>query len=85
VWPGARLVSTEGLGHRRILRDAEVIAAAVAFVTEHLPRCACGRLAATFGHGEPRCLGCALSDELWSRERRRARLPAPEAAGSARA
>lgn len=33
VWPGARMISTSGLGHRRILRDAEVIEAAVAFVT----------------------------------------------------
>jgi pimeloyl-ACP methyl ester carboxylesterase len=74
VWPGARLVSTEGLGHRRILRDGEVIARAVGFVVERLPRCACGRLAASFGAGEPRCLGCALSDDLWSRERRRARV-----------
>ena len=32
AWPGARLVRTEGLGHRRILRDEAVIAQAVAFV-----------------------------------------------------
>jgi pimeloyl-ACP methyl ester carboxylesterase len=29
-WPGARLLATEGLGHRRILRDARVVDAAVA-------------------------------------------------------
>jgi pimeloyl-ACP methyl ester carboxylesterase len=31
-WPGARLVETTGLGHRRILRDAGVVAQAVSFV-----------------------------------------------------
>ncbi len=31
-WPNARLVITEGLGHRRILRDPGVIAETVAFV-----------------------------------------------------
>ena len=25
AWPGARLVTTAGLGHRRILRDARVV------------------------------------------------------------
>jgi pimeloyl-ACP methyl ester carboxylesterase len=74
AWPEARLVSTEGLGHRRILRDGGVIAEAVAFVIERLPRCACGRIAATRGHGEARCLSCALSDDLWSREGRRDRV-----------
>lgn len=32
AWPGARLLTTEGLGHRRILRDAEVIGRTVSFV-----------------------------------------------------
>lgn len=32
-WLGASLYITEGLGHRRILRDPEVIAAAVSFLT----------------------------------------------------
>ncbi|NMR21692.1 alpha/beta fold hydrolase [Cellulomonas fimi] len=31
-WPGARLVTTEGLGHGRILADAGVVAHVVAFV-----------------------------------------------------
>jgi pimeloyl-ACP methyl ester carboxylesterase len=31
-WAGARLVETAGLGHRRILRDAGVVAQAVSFV-----------------------------------------------------
>ncbi|MCH2108974.1 MAG: hypothetical protein MK135_06565 [Polyangiaceae bacterium] len=33
-WPGARLVETYGLGHRRILRDYHVIQQAVAFVSQ---------------------------------------------------
>jgi pimeloyl-ACP methyl ester carboxylesterase len=34
AWPGARLVLTEGLGHRRLLRDADVVDEAVRFVTD---------------------------------------------------
>lgn len=33
VWPGARMITTTGLGHRRVLRDASVIEAATQFVT----------------------------------------------------
>ena len=32
-WPGARLMVTEGLGHRRILRDPEVVRAVVEAVS----------------------------------------------------
>ncbi|MGH3101536.1 MAG: alpha/beta fold hydrolase, partial [Thermoleophilia bacterium] len=35
-WPRARLVSTSGLGHRRILRDPAVVAEVAGFVTEPL-------------------------------------------------
>jgi pimeloyl-ACP methyl ester carboxylesterase len=69
-WPGARLQATDGLGHRRILRDPGVVAATATFLVERLPRCGCGRLAVCAGP-EPRCSGCVISDELWSRERRR--------------
>jgi pimeloyl-ACP methyl ester carboxylesterase len=34
AWPGARLRQTEGLGHRRLLRDPAVIDEAVRFVTD---------------------------------------------------
>jgi len=37
AWPRARLLTTDGLGHRRILRDAEVIAQSVGFVSAHAP------------------------------------------------
>jgi pimeloyl-ACP methyl ester carboxylesterase len=32
AWPGAELVSTAGLGHRRIVHDPGVVARAVAFL-----------------------------------------------------
>jgi pimeloyl-ACP methyl ester carboxylesterase len=32
AWPGAQLLTTRGLGHHKILRDREVVAAAVAFL-----------------------------------------------------
>ncbi len=32
LWPGARLMTTDGLGHRRILRDPEVVRSVVEFV-----------------------------------------------------
>lgn len=34
AWPGARLLQTEGLGHRRLLRDPGVIDEAVRFVAD---------------------------------------------------
>jgi len=33
AWPSARIIATEGLGHRRILRDPTVIAEATAFAS----------------------------------------------------
>jgi pimeloyl-ACP methyl ester carboxylesterase len=35
AWPGARLETTDGLGHRRILRDGAVVAEAAAFIAAH--------------------------------------------------
>lgn len=32
LWPGARLMTTEGLGHRRILREASTVGAATEFL-----------------------------------------------------
>jgi pimeloyl-ACP methyl ester carboxylesterase len=74
----ARLVVTSGLGHRRILRDGAVVQEVVGFVTAKLPRCACGRLAeGTGGDGVTRCGGCALAEDLWARDRRRAAIGPP--------
>jgi pimeloyl-ACP methyl ester carboxylesterase len=36
-WPGARLVTTTGMGHRRILRDPDVVAQAVDFLATPEP------------------------------------------------
>ena len=36
AWPGATLVTTSGLGHRRIVRDADVVRDAVEFVLARL-------------------------------------------------
>jgi pimeloyl-ACP methyl ester carboxylesterase len=38
AWPGARLVTTTGLGHRRILRDPAVVAEVTGFVGSPLAR-----------------------------------------------
>lgn len=38
AWPGSRLERVSGLGHRRLLADADVIARSVAFVADGLPR-----------------------------------------------
>jgi pimeloyl-ACP methyl ester carboxylesterase len=34
AWPGGRLVTTQGLGHRRIVHDAEVVSQAISFLFE---------------------------------------------------
>lgn len=36
AWPGAELVTTSGLGHRRVLRDAAVQARTVAFLADRM-------------------------------------------------
>jgi pimeloyl-ACP methyl ester carboxylesterase len=38
VWPDAELLTTDGLGHQRILRDPAVVAAVVDYVTRRTPR-----------------------------------------------
>ena len=37
AWPGATLVKTEGLGHKRIVHDEGVVTRAVRFLTERKP------------------------------------------------
>jgi hypothetical protein len=69
AWPGAALVTTRGLGHRRILRDPSVTARATSFVLERLARCACGR-PVTGPAGATTCSQCALERELWGRPSR---------------
>jgi pimeloyl-ACP methyl ester carboxylesterase len=72
AWPAARLLTTGGLGHRRILRDPAVIEEARAFVVGQLVRCGCGRLATETVDGDARCETCLLERHLARREERRA-------------
>lgn len=65
AWPGAQLLTTDGLGHRRILREPAVTGRAAQFVAERLARCRCGRLAVEGGGTERRCAGCSLERELF--------------------
>lgn len=65
AWPGAQLLTTEGLGHRRILREPAVTGRAAAFVAEHLGRCRCGRPAVEGGGTDGRCFRCSLERELF--------------------
>lgn len=66
TWPAAGLVTTRGLGHRRILRDPAVASAAVSFVVDRLARCGCGRLASEEGPS-PSCAQCRLEQDLFHR------------------
>lgn len=70
AWPGARLLPTEGLGHRRILRDPAVVAEIASFVVGRLSRCGCGRLAVAAAEGAPRCETCLLAIHLSHPEER---------------
>lgn len=70
AWPGARFRATDGLGHRRVLRDPRVVAEATAFAVSRLARCGCGRLATAVAAGAPRCDTCLLSVHLADRDAR---------------
>jgi alpha-beta hydrolase superfamily lysophospholipase len=76
AWPGAELVTTRGLGHHRVLKDAGVVARATAFLGGGDGR-ACGHESgcAWDGRGEL-CPSCALDRELFDRQGRRRRAEA---------
>ncbi len=63
-WSGARLHTTTGLGHRRILRAPEALRQATDFIAAHARAvyCACGRPASV---GAAACPTCKLSAELF--------------------
>jgi hypothetical protein len=75
-WPGARLLTTSGLGHRRILRAPAVVAAVAGFLAERrVPKdapaeasCAHARTSSAAGGG---CEDCALEADLFAPDRRR--------------
>ncbi len=84
-WPGAALHTTAGLGHRRILKDPEVIERAVAFLKEEtmdtqttIPRetdavSPCQRCGQPVGDWDPdhdHCDSCALDLSLFVPETR---------------
>jgi pimeloyl-ACP methyl ester carboxylesterase len=63
TWPGASLVTTQGLGHRRVLADASVVHAVTRFVRGlGASACACGRVTTPGGAW---CDRCALDRELY--------------------
>ena len=88
AWPGAELALTEGLGHRRVLRDPRVVARVTGFVARALrasepfprlvssrcatPGCA-GRVCPSWHEGS-HCPSCALSADLFDRSARQALL-----------
>ncbi len=77
--PAATLLTTEGLGHTRILRDPSVIERVVAFVGGDAPsaeplrvgckRCG-GSLFETWQSSSEICMSCELQLELWEPRRR---------------
>ena len=72
VLPGGRLVTTRGLGHRRILRDPGVVAGAVRFLEEGIApaRCtSCHRALGTLGTGSL-CGSCLVGRELFEADGR---------------
>jgi pimeloyl-ACP methyl ester carboxylesterase len=73
AWPGARLVTTTGLGHQRILRDQRVVREAVSFVGgEAVDRSGkCGRPACENPLAEgDLCETCSLEQSLYERDSR---------------
>jgi pimeloyl-ACP methyl ester carboxylesterase len=70
AWSGARLLPTDGLGHRRILRHPAVVSEVASFVVGRMARCGCGRLASAIADGAPRCETCLLAIHLSHPEER---------------
>jgi pimeloyl-ACP methyl ester carboxylesterase len=82
AWPESELVTTRGLGHHRLIKDAGVIERAVAFLGGREGR-ACGHDGGCTWDGRAElCPSCALDQELFDREGRftRARTDRPPAA-----
>jgi pimeloyl-ACP methyl ester carboxylesterase len=69
AWPGAELVSTVGLGHRDVVREPEVVARAVGFITGRR-----GAARADGGGGALAWDARALERDLFDRDARRRRV-----------
>jgi pimeloyl-ACP methyl ester carboxylesterase len=66
AWPGARLLTTSGLGHQRLLRDPAAIGAAVSFLAE-----GSAGLCPACGSSASDCwCGACIERELFERGRR---------------
>lgn len=91
--PHAQLLSTEGLGHRRILRDPDVMRSALAFLQGRSPRtgklrrdpaCSrCGKPLADVSH-RGMCEDCELEFELFDPPARRQNRTKPVALAGVR-
>ena len=66
AWPGAELVTTTGLGHRDIVRDPDVVAGAVDFLSKSSPR--------STGPSAVNDEGAWVDRDLFQRDERRRRL-----------
>jgi pimeloyl-ACP methyl ester carboxylesterase len=84
AWPGARLVTTAGLGHRRILRHERVVSEAAAFVRGDAVDTQGWAASCTHpdcenpAREDGLCASCALEASLYLRDARRAAwTPAP--------
>jgi pimeloyl-ACP methyl ester carboxylesterase len=70
AWPESELVTTRGLGHHRLIKDAGVVARAVAFLGGREGR-ACGHDGGCTWDGRAElCPSCALDQDLFDREGR---------------
>jgi pimeloyl-ACP methyl ester carboxylesterase len=73
AWPGARLVTTTGLGHQRILRDQGVVREAVSFVrgeaSDRSGKCGRPDCENPIAEGDL-CETCSLEQSLYDRDRR---------------
>jgi pimeloyl-ACP methyl ester carboxylesterase len=76
AWPGARLLETEGLGHRRVLRDPAVVGTVAAFLAGDETETEAADDVCV--HGRPTrhsaCEACMLEHDLFVPARRRAAL-----------
>jgi pimeloyl-ACP methyl ester carboxylesterase len=74
AWPGAELVTTSGLGHRRVLKDAGVVARTATFLKGREGR-ACGHHGGcAWDERAELCSSCALDQELFDRQGRMDRV-----------
>ena len=66
AWPGARLLETDGLGHRRVLRDPSVVAAVAAFLAgDETETEAAGEVCVHGRNVQSGCEACLLEQELF--------------------